>query len=198
MSKNTWGTFIDERDEENFVGRNREISVFQNEIQRLQPRYLIYFISGQGGVGKTELLKQYEFIAENQNSIVLTCDEQQGEIPSILYRFSKQIEEKGYELKSFSSKYKKFQQARQEIESDPNAPLGLAAFIGQSIARVSLSLAEEVPVLRQGLKLIDEDTVFTQAGEWTKYLAQKLVNKTDELALIKDPVSVLSSLFLVI
>ena len=180
---------------ERFVGREMELSAFKEDISKSSPSYLIYFIYGQAGVGKSELQKHYKEIAENQNIVVVDCDERQGSIPSILYRFASQLKLNGYLLEKFFDKYNKFQQLKQEIENDPDAPLGLASFVGQSIARVGFSLAEEVPVLRQGIKLIDQESISSQAGEWAKYLTKKWSNKHDEIALIKDPIPMLSSLF---
>lgn len=195
MSSTTWDDVIGNSDSGRFVGRKTELSIFMDDISKPSPSYLIYFIYGQGGVGKSELQKHYKEIAEKRNIIIADCDERQGNIPLILYRFANQIKLKGYSLDKFFDKYHKFQQLKQEIESDPDAPFGLASFLGQSIARVGLSLAEEVPVLRQGIKLIDQESVSSQAGEWAKYLTKKWSNKHDEIALIKDPIPVLSSLF---
>ena len=195
MSTTTWDEVIGNSDSEHFVGRKMELLAFEDDISKSSPNYLIYFIYGQGGVGKSELQKHYKEIAENKNIIIADCDERQGSIPLILYRFASQLKLKGCSLEKFLDKYNKFQQLKQEIENDPDAPLGLASFVGQSIARVGLSLAEEVPVLRQGIKLIDPESVSSQAGEWVKYLTKKWSNKHDEIALLKDPVPILSSLF---
>ncbi len=64
-----WDEILDERNfghheaiAERFVGRDRELNAFRKQISLIPPRYLIYYISGQGGVGKTALLDQYREI----------------------------------------------------------------------------------------------------------------------------------------
>lgn len=189
------GDFIDNSDQENFIGRTNELSIFRDNLLSSQPLSLIFFVFGQGGVGKSELLKQYKNLAEENGHIVAVSDETQTDIPLLLDKFSRDVEESGGKLKRFSEKFKKYQQLKHEVESDPNAPLGLASFIGQSVARVGLSLAKEVPVLRQGVDLIDKDALTTQTGEWVKYLAQKWAHNREDLDLIKNPILVLSKAF---
>jgi tetratricopeptide (TPR) repeat protein len=195
MPTMTWGELMDSSDSEKFIGRANELSIFRDNLLSSRPRSLVFFIFGQGGVGKTELLKQYKALSEENDYIVATSDESQGDIPSLLDKFARDIESKGYKLKQFTDKLKKYQQLKHEIESDPSAPMGLASFIGQSVARVGLSLASEVPVLRQGIDLIDRDAFSTQTGEWAKYLAQKWSNNREDLRLIKNPVLILSNIF---
>ncbi len=143
-----WGQVIDNKDYENFIGREKELITFTNEIRKYPLRYLIFFISGQGGVGKTTLIKQYKIIAEKDGFIVADCDEKQYGIPELLYRFMNQIEQQGIKLKEFSKKISRYKQLKEEIEFDPEAPQGLAAFLGQSIAKAGLVLASEVPIIR--------------------------------------------------
>jgi tetratricopeptide (TPR) repeat protein len=190
----TWGDLIDAADDEQFVGRERELEQFEQEIGRQEPRKIIFFVSGQGGVGKSTLLDRYRGIAEGFGFVVATSDEQQRDIPSVLGRFAEELADEGFELPRFAERYRTYRQRRSEIEADPDAPQGLAALVGRSLARVGLALSAEVPVLRQGVKAADQDALATQAGEWAAYLAKKVTNK-DEVALLRDPGPILTSLF---
>jgi GTPase SAR1 family protein len=58
-STGDWNDIIDNAEAEYFVGREKELTIFRQEISRTPPRYLIYYITGQGGVGKTTLLNRY-------------------------------------------------------------------------------------------------------------------------------------------
>ncbi len=191
----TWGQIIDNKDSEDFIGRTKELTTFKTEIKGNPLKYLIFFISGQGGVGKTTLLKQYKLIAEEEGFYISDCDEKQNTIPEILHRFMKQLEQQGIVLKEFSKTISRFQELKTEIECDPQAPQGFASFLGQNIAKAGLVLASEVPYIRTGINLIDQDSIIQQAGEWANYLAQKLSNKHDEIALVKNPSAILSSIF---
>jgi hypothetical protein len=81
-----------------------------------------------------------------------------------------------------------------EIESDPEAPQGLAALVGRTVVRATYIVGDMVPGLRKGLAYLPRETVETQASEWATYLAKKLTNK-DEVALVREPTPILTPLF---
>jgi hypothetical protein len=81
-----------------------------------------------------------------------------------------------------------------EIENDPAAPQGLAALLGRTAVQVTFGVGDLVPGIRKGLELLPQDSLETQASEWTGYLAKKLTNK-DDVALIRDPAPILTPLF---
>src|SRR5258708_34858148 len=101
-----WGEIIDEVETERFVGREQDLTFFQKHIARIPPRYLIFYITGQGGVGKTTLLNRYREISKDLGFWLADCDEQQKDIPAVLGRFAQQLTEQGFSLKRFSERYK--------------------------------------------------------------------------------------------
>jgi tetratricopeptide (TPR) repeat protein len=104
------------------------------------------------------------------------------------------LTEQGYFLRHFNERYKTYRQRIDEIENDPEAPQGLAALVGRTVVRATFIVGDLVPGLRKGLDYLPQETVETQASEWATYLAKKLTNK-DELALVREPTPILTSLF---
>jgi tetratricopeptide (TPR) repeat protein len=189
-----WGEIIDKEEAERFVGREWELETFRQQISRIPPRYLIFYITGQGGVGKTTLLNRYREIAKDFSFLLTDCDELQRDIPAVLGRFAHQLAEQGYSLRRFNERYKTYRQKMDEIENDPEAPQGLAALVGRTVVRATFIAGDMVPGLRKGLDYLPRETVETQASEWAMYLAKKLTNK-DEVALVREPTPILTSLF---
>ena len=180
---------------ERFVGRKHEIESFRRYINLTPLTYIIFFITGQGGVGKTALLNRYQAIARNEYGfLVAGCDEQQRDIPTVLGHFAQQLSANNTPLKHFNERYKTYRQKMNEIENDPAAPQGLAALLGRTAIQVAFAGGDLVPGIRKGLELLPQDSLATQASEWTSYLAKKLTNK-DDVALVRDPVPVLTPLF---
>jgi len=58
MSSGDWDEVFDEVEAEHFVGRHEELESFRQQVSFTKPRYLIFYITGQGGVGKTTLLNR--------------------------------------------------------------------------------------------------------------------------------------------
>ena len=189
-----WDEIIDEAEAERFVGRENELELFRQQVRLDKPRYLIFYITGQGGSGKTTLLNRYQDIARGFNFLITDCDEKQRDVPAVLGRFAQQLAEQGFSLKHFDEHYKTYRQKLHEIENDPEAPQGLAAMLGRMVVRAAYIGGDLVPGLRQGLEFLPRESVEAQASEWTTYLAKKLSNK-DDIALIKEPVSILTPLF---
>jgi hypothetical protein len=77
------------------------------------------------------------------------------------------------------------------LETDPETPQGLAGLAGRTVAKGTLKLAEQVPVVGAALELIDQDALATQVGEWTTYITRKIGNK-DEVKLVLQPKEVLT------
>src|SRR5205085_4417463 len=98
-SAGDWGDIIDEAEAERFVGREQELESFRQQINPVKPRYLIFYITGQGGAGKSTLLHRYQNIAEACGFLVAECDEQQRDVPAALGRFAQQLTERGFQLK---------------------------------------------------------------------------------------------------
>ena len=62
-SKPSWKTVLDQRRKENFVGRQEQLRVFSDNFAGDVPDYMVFSVTGEGGVGKSRLLEQYESIA---------------------------------------------------------------------------------------------------------------------------------------
>ena len=189
-----WDELIDEAEAERFVGREQELETFRQQIGLAKPRYLIFYITGQGGAGKTTLLNRYQQIAGEHNFLLSECDEQQRDVPAVLGRFAHQLAAQGFPLKHFDERNKTYRQKMHEIENDPEAPQGLAAILGRAIVRSAFLVGDAVPGLRKGLEILPQDSLETQASEWAAYLAKKLSNK-DEVALVREPIPILTPLF---
>ena len=152
-------------------------------------------VFGQGGVGKTTLLKQFRKIASENNFATALSNDEETSVPKVMARLAQQFENQGHKLEKFSERYKVYRQKKQELESDPEAPQGFSAFLGQAVAKGGLRLAKEVPVAGAAMDFVDADAFASQAGEWASFVAKKLTNK-DEVRLVQEPLEVLTPLFL--
>ncbi|MEA5616675.1 tetratricopeptide repeat protein, partial [Cronbergia sp. UHCC 0137] len=187
---------IKERQQSGFVGREDQIKHFRENLTLpVESRMFLFNIWGQGGVGKSTLLKQFRKIAEDAKTITAYIDEAEKTVPDVLGRLAEDLENKGYKLPQFSERYKVYRQKRQELETDPDAPQGFSAFVGKTFAKTGLRLARQIPVGGAMVGLVDEDALANQAGEWSSYIAKKLTNK-DEVLLVNEPVEILTPLFL--
>jgi tetratricopeptide (TPR) repeat protein len=186
------------RQQEEFVGREEQLAFFSRnlrwEIDDPRRRFVIN-VFGQGGVGKTWLLRRFQKLAEEIGAITACADENEEDVSSVMGCIAEQFEAQGHSLKAFAERYKVYHQRQQEIEADPEALQGFPAFLGRTVAKGSLRLVRRVPVGGVVAEFVDEEAFATLAGDFTAYVARKIRNK-DEVHLVLKPVEVLTPLLL--
>lgn len=121
-----------------FVGREEHITLFRRNLALSlddERRHFIFNVAGQGGVGKTWLLRRFRQLAEAGDAITAWTDEADEDVPDIMGHIAEQLEDQGHELETFSERYRVYRQKRQELEADPKAPQGVPAFVGRTLAK---------------------------------------------------------------
>lgn len=187
-----------QRQQSEFVGRDDYLNAFSHNLKVPlddNQRRFLFNAWGQGGVGKSTLLKQFSKSAKDAQAAVAYTDESETSVPEALGRLAEQFAQQGYKLNQFTERYRLYRQRKQELETDPEAPQGFSAFVGKTVVKAGVKLGRRMPVGGAVLDFVDEDVLSTQAGEWASYVAKKLRNK-DEVQLIQEPVTVLTPLFL--
>lgn len=179
-----------------FVGREEHITAFRYNLALPPADWCFLFnVWGQGGVGKSTLLRQFRRIVEEAGFLTAYTSDSDSNVLEVMGRVAEQLEQQGHRLDQFAERYKVYLQKQQELEADPDAPQGFSAFLGKSIAKASLGLAKQVPGSGAITPFLDEEAIATQAGDWASYVAKKIGNK-DEVQLVQKPIEVLTPLFL--
>ena len=198
----SWRAKLNRSAENSFIGREFQLQAFRGVLATpYEDRTTsIFSISGQGGIGKTTLLKQFRKITDELKHVAAYVDEGSqtnlvDDVPEALSRLALDLEKQGIELKKFQERYKVYRQKKQELEADPDAPQGFAAGMGKFIARAGIGVAKSIPGSGGVMEFVDSEGVANQAGEWTAFVARKLTNK-DEVQLVQEPIEVLTPLFL--
>lgn len=190
---------LKQRRSSTFVGREEQLELFRRNLQRptdSEDYYFLFSVYGQGGVGKTTLLKKYLALAKEANTLTAYVDDDNKSIPEVLARFAQQLKEQDAELSDFDKRYKTYLQEKKRLEADPEAPKGAWQLGGRLIARTSKTLTRElVPGAGLFLESVDADAVGDQMGAWAAFVKKRLTNK-DEVQLLLQPVEVLTPLFL--
>ena len=126
LKRLSWKEVIKERQKESFVGRSDYLKQFSDNFDSEIPTYLLFFVTGEGGVGKSTLLRQFENVAQkaNINAIVITSDDEQSSPVTAMGHIAEKLANLNVRSKEFDDRYKTYRARKDEIESDPNAPRG--------------------------------------------------------------------------
>ncbi len=189
----------DAKNARSFIGRTEQQDQFQRSL--LQPEHqdakLIFGVSGQGGVGKTTLLKEFRRIAEEYGHVVAYVDEgvatnRVDDVPEAMHRLAEDLEGQGFKFDEFRKRYKDYRVKKQEIEADPEAPKGFVGDATRGVMKIALEAGKSAVPFGS---MIDSEMVASKAGELMNYGVERFRNK-DEERLIKETLEVLTPLFL--
>lgn len=182
-----------------FAGREYELEVFRANLARdpSDPnRHFIINVSGQGGVGKTSLIRHYQQIALHYEVATGFTNELENDIPDVMARLANDMRSRRWQFKKFDEKYDFYRQALRGLESDPDMPKGAAAFAGRMLAKTGISVIKAtVPGTALILDFIGDDSLAEQVGAWAEFVQRKISDKND-LRLLLNPVGVLTQVFL--
>ncbi len=183
----------------NFIGRTEQLALFERNLTARKPLFLIMAVSGQGGVGKSTLLKQLRRIAEDHQRLTALVNEDQVGVPATLAALAGQLAEAGQPCPTFDERYHTYREMRQEVEADPQAPTGLWDFALRSAAKITMKSLRRVPIAGEAAEVLlteeAENVVAEQASLAAAYLAQKFKNKTDR-RLLEETEAALTGYFL--
>ena len=79
-----------------FVGREAQLKLFRRVLNQVlyEQTWIIINISGQVGIGKTELLRQYGKHVHRVGALLATTDEIETDIPSVMGKLDEQLTNK--------------------------------------------------------------------------------------------------------
>ena len=198
MAKATsWKVIRDQKRKENFVGRGEPIRLFTENFLAEIPEFMVFSVTGEGGVGKSTLLGRIEHIAsvEPHNAIVVICDDKQTSPVLAMGFISEKLNEKGISHKEFDERYKKYGELRRELESDPKVPRSAVNVIARGVTDFTIKSLKKTPGAGVFFEYADEKAAGEALAELMQYSISKWGNK-DEVKLLREPELILTPLFL--
>ena len=197
------GDAIRQGQQSGFVGREDQLDSFRRQLglewDDPRRRYVLN-VHGQGGVGKTTLLREFAHISGRAGALAALTDHNEKDAPEAMARLAAELEQAGgadatLAFSKFSERHATYLKKRGELEADPAAPQGLAGLFGRALVRGGAKVIRNTtPGSDFALSLIEEPLA-DQAGQWAEYVHRKLGNR-DEVQLVLEPAVVLTPLFI--
>jgi hypothetical protein len=107
-----------------FTGREQELQRFKAMLQG-QDSTRVLAITGMGGIGKTELLRQFQWLAERCGVCWALIDETLGEdVPRILSAIHRQLSAAGIELERLGKSLDEYARILARLPSPARAIVG--------------------------------------------------------------------------
>ena len=180
-----------------FVGRDGPLAQFKANLALSEgdpARRLVFFIHGDGGVGKTSLVTRLREIAGGHGSLTAYLDESVFSVPDAMHAIAADLARQGEPMKRFTRLFATYRQRRHEVETDRDAPPEAAAFLTSTAVRVGLHAARAVPGVGGLADSVDAAALAEQADRFRKFLGRKFRSHQD-VAMLLSPAQTLTPVF---
>ncbi|MFH8403453.1 tetratricopeptide repeat protein [Streptomyces sp. NPDC018019] len=185
-----------------FVGRAGELAAFRANLARdpADPGFrFLHHLHGQGGVGKTSLVRRFEQMARELGALTVYVDESVHGVPEAMAEISARLGRQGSPLKSFDKLLATYRERRHEAEAalagpdEPGdeAPPSPGSLI---IARAGVAGMGLIPGVGPFAGAVDT----TQLARGTDRLRSRIgarLRSHDDVRLVLSPAEVLTPVF---
>jgi len=198
------------RERTGFVGRRGELAVFRETFARdpEEPDFpFLFHVRGNGGVGKSTLVRQWETTAREQPSVVTAfVDDDVHDPIEAMEAVSARLAQQGHPLKKFDKQLAVYRQRRHQAESaapapqpgpggEQSAPAPVASPSSTVAAQVGLAGLGMLPGVGAFVGAVDPQQVALGADRMRSALNMRL-RSHDDVQLVMNPVAALAPFFL--
>ncbi|MGH9759807.1 MAG: hypothetical protein ACREAC_03080, partial [Blastocatellia bacterium] len=194
--RKSWKEVRDQRRKENFVGRAEHLRIFKDNFVSDGPEYMVFSVTGEGGVGKSALLGQFENIVglSDPKALVVTCDDRYFSPVSVMSNIAETLANADIRHKEFDERSKQYRDLQGEIARDPKAPHGAAELLGRGVTNLVIKSGRSIPGVNVLFEYVDERAAGETLSQLIDYGIKRWGNK-DEVRLLRETDRVLTPLF---
>ncbi|MFH9422980.1 tetratricopeptide repeat protein [Streptomyces sp. NPDC017529] len=191
------------RHQDGFVGRDGELAAFRANLARdpAAPDFrFLHHLHGQGGVGKTSLVRRFEQMARERGALTVYVDESVHSVPEAMAEISARLGRQGSPLKAFDKLLATYRERRHEAEAalagpdepgDGTAPPSPGSMI---VARAGVAGLGLIPGVGPFAGALDTTHVARGAERLRGRLGARL-RSHDDVQLVLSPVEALTPVF---
>ena len=133
------------RQQRGFVARRGRVIQYQENLAHRvddERRKFLFNIHGDAGVGKTYLAQRFQEAAVVSGAVTGYVDETSDDVIAVISAIAEQLRRAGVTMSGYQNRADYYRERRRELESDPSAPAGLAAFLMKAMVTTGLHPAQ--------------------------------------------------------
>jgi len=111
---------IRQRQHAGFVGREAWLALFRDNLALPASdvrRKFLFAIHGDGGVGKTFLVRKMSTVSDERGWLTAVTDERAYDVVEVMAAISGQLNGQGARLKRFEQRYARYRKCQHELEA---------------------------------------------------------------------------------
>jgi len=194
MAGDSFQDAVRRRQEAGFVARASELARFRMNLalSAADPeRRFIFCVHGDGGVGKTFLLRRLCSIAEELDAATGWVDETVSGAPEAMQRIVSDLSRHHEDMRGITKTLDTYYRRRLTVEADPDAPEGTATFLTQMAIHAGLHATHLVPGLGGLADFVDPAALADQLGP----LVARKFRRAEDARILLSPLDVLTPSF---
>ncbi|MGH3310893.1 MAG: hypothetical protein ACRDP3_09940 [Streptomyces sp.] len=188
-----------QRRRDGFIGRRGEVAVFRDNLARDPEEsacQFLFYVHGLGGVGKTTLLRHWEYLAREHGAVTARVGDEVHSAVEAMEAVAGQLEKQGRPLKKFAKQAAAYHRRRHEAETastETQPPTASAS--STVVAQLGLAGLGLVPGVGTVAGVLDLQQAALGADK-VRDLFRSRFRKHEDLQLVLSPLETLTPVFL--
>ena len=185
---------IRQRQDAGFVGREAWLALFRDNLALAAndvSRKFLFAIHGDGGVGKTFLLRRMNKLSVERGWLTAVTDETAYDVLEVMAAISTQLNGQGARLKRFEQKYARYRKRQHELEAGAPAGDDAASLVTQTVVRMGVGAARSLPGGGAVTEFIDPRAAAESTDRLRAAVTKKLRSR-DDVRLLLSPIEELT------
>jgi tetratricopeptide (TPR) repeat protein len=186
-----------QRQHAGFVGREAWLALFRDNFalpaNDMRHKFL-FAIHGDGGVGKTFLIKRMSEVSAERGWLTATTDETAYGVVEAMAVISGQLNEQGARLKRFEQQYARYRKRQHELERGLSAGDDAASLVTKTVVRMGVGAARSLPGGGVVTEFIDPAATAESTDRLRAAITKKLRSR-DDVRLVLSPIEELTKVF---
>ena len=196
-SPDSWQAIIRQRQHAGFVGREAWLALFRDNLSlpaNHVRRKFLFAVHGDGGVGKTFLIRRMGKMSRESGWLTAVTDETTYGVLDVMASISGQLSDQGARLKRFEQQYARYRKHQHELEAGASAGDDAASLVTQTVVRMGVGAARSLPGGGAVTEFIDPRAA-AESTDRLRVAVTKKLRSRDDVRLLLSPIEELTPVF---
>ena len=175
-------------------GREAWLALFRDNLSlpaNHVRRKFLFAVHGDGGVGKTFLIRKMDKLSVECGWLTAVTDETAYDVLEVMASISRQLNGQGARLKRFEQQFARYRKRQHELEAGAPAGDDTASLVTQTVVRMGVGAARSLPGGGAVTEFIDARAA-AESTDRLRVAVTKKLRSRDDVKLLLSPIEELT------